>query len=715
MILKERAVTHFNTKRPLQFELTEEESGQIANTLRFLSIEAVQKANSGHPGAPMGLADVATAIWSQGLKFDPANPNWSRRDRFVLSCGHASMLLYSLLYLWGEGLLKKSDLASFRQLGSLTPGHPERGHTAGVEMTTGPLGQGCATSVGMAVAASRLDRMIVKAGGGLNHPWADQKTVVICSDGDLMEGVSYEAASLAGHWGLKDLIWFYDHNKISIDGATSLSFTENVGSRFISMGWRVIKVDGHDSQALAKVVEQAWDSDDKPTIVICKTHIGFGSPNKVDSSSSHGSPLGNTEIELTRKALGWTETPFTVPKKVNALMKKIRAQRTENVEAWHAYKDEWAESHPQAAEVAHMLLTEETLSFEQVLEAMLNVTPLAGATRKLSNQALIEALKLFPKMMGGSADLSGSNGLSFTETSFGSPLVNSKLSAHGRILHFGVREHAMASITNGLTVHGSARGFNGTFLVFSDYLRPALRLAALSKIPSAFVLTHDSIFLGEDGPTHQPVEHAWALRLIPDVLDFRPADGIEVAASWALALTDKERPSVMMLTRQNLPKLERSEDFDPIVIAQGAYVLAHLEKASMSAEDLSVDGEQISDEPITQSSVTLVGTGSEVSLCVEVAQALFEKGYTVRVVSMPSVKLFMAQPVERRKEILGEGLMVTIEAGITLPWGGVVGANAIHIGVDTFGASAPMADLAEFYGLNTPQILKQILARLETY
>ncbi len=690
-------MTAVRSSDPLKMDLTVEESRLIADSIRFLSIEAVQRANSGHPGAPMGLADIATAIWSQGLHFDPADATWSRRDRFVLSCGHASMLLYSLLHLCTEHL-SIDDIKSFRQMGSLTPGHPELGHTPGVEMTTGPLGQGCATSVGMAVAAARLDRSVVKAGGGVDHPWSAQKTVTLCSDGDLMEGISYEAASLAGHWRLKDLIWFYDNNKISIDGETSLSFTEDVGTRFIAMGWRVIKVDGHNIEALNQVVDKAWTSDGRPTIVICRTHIGFGSPNKVDSSSSHGAPLGDSEIKLTREALGWTADPFKVPAKVTKIAKSLRAHRSNSSSAWRQLEKEWAAAHPRAAEVAYQLITPESMGYDEVLPILIEAASNGDATRKLSNKVLNRALELYPKLMGGSADLSGSNGLSFSEPSFGSSLVNASLSPSGRVLHFGVREHAMGAITNGLTVHGSARGFNGTFLVFSDYLRPALRLAALSGIPSSFVLTHDSIFLGEDGPTHQPVEHAWALRMIPNVLDFRPADGVEVAAAWAWALTETQRPSAVMLTRQKLPALARRQDFEIAELQEGAYVL-------------NTYGPE-SNETLSRH-VTLVGTGSEVSLCVEVAQGLAERGVIARVVSMPSVKLFMAGDKVRRQEILGRGLIVTVEAGITLPWGGVVGADALHIGVDTFGASAPMSDLAETYGLTKEQVLASVLKRLE--
>ena len=677
---------------PAGASLSEEEARQLAHALRFLSIDAVQQANSGHPGAPMGLADVATAIWAQGLRFDPEDPTWEGRDRFVLSCGHASMLLYSLLHLWGISL-SREDLEQFRQLDSLTPGHPEVGHTPGVEMTTGPLGQGCATSVGFALAAARLSHQITAAGGGDDHPWVGRKTVALCSDGDLMEGISYEAASLAGHWQLDDLIWFYDDNRISIDGETSLSFSEDVADRFFAMGWRVFKVDGHDPKQLATSVKRAWSPDGRPTLVICRTHIGFGSPNKVDRSSSHGAPLGAEEIELTREALGWSHAPFEVPDQVSSLMQTLRKDRIELAQSWRTHRDQWTAQHPEAAQVAERLLTRNELKYAELWNELMSVTPAGGATRKLSNQALIRAMALEPRLMGGSADLSGSNGLSFSEPSFGPTNRNAQLTPQGRVLHFGVREHAMAAITNGLTLHGTGHGFCGTFLVFSDYLRPAIRVASLSHIPSVFVLTHDSVFLGEDGPTHQPVEHAWALRMMPGVTDFRPANGAEVAAAWAWSLTQAQQPVALMLTRQGLPELPLAEDLTAEKLERGAYLVNTFEA---------------DEEAGTGAHLTLIGTGSEVSLCVESAQLLAQSGYTTRVVSMPSVNLFLKQPIEWRETLLGDGPRVSIESGSTLPWAGVIGSLALHIGIDRFGASAPIGDLAQRFGFTAPQVSERI-------
>ena len=733
------------TTQMMSSGLTVEDARQIAHALRFLSIDAVQRANSGHPGAPMGLADVATAIW-QKLNFDPRDPKWSGRDRFVLSCGHASMLLYSLLHVWGISL-KRGDLEQFRQLNSLTPGHPEVGHTPGVEMTTGPLGQGCATTVGLALAAERLSRKMSASGGGLDHPWARQKTVALCSDGDLMEGISYEAASLAGHWQLGHLIWFYDDNRISIDGETSLSFSEDVASRFLAMGWRIFKVDGHNPEALCDVVDQSWESDGRPTLVICRTHIGYGSPNKVDRSASHGAPLGEGEIQLTREALGWTSKPFSVPQKIRSLMKHQRQTKIDRVQSWHERYESWSSQAPQAAETAARLFDQDEFDFEALAQHLIGATKSAGATRKLSNQALAQAMKLSPRLLGGSADLSGSNGLSFDEPSFGSPWRHKSLSPHGRVIHFGVREHAMAAITNGVTLHGSARGFSGTFLVFSDYLRPALRLASLSRIPSVYVLTHDSVFLGEDGPTHQPVEHAWALRLIPGVTDFRPASGIEVASAWAWSLTEASGPVAMMLTRQGLPDLPGGEALTADDISRGAYVLKSYlpdegEELGDALEDRSDDVaedealseahhasfEELLDESLDESldevlldelfdmsafMLTLIGTGSEVALCVQVAEQLVQAGVAVRVVSMPSVNRFLAQPKSWREALLGAGPRVSIEAGSTLPWHGVIGPDSLSIGIDTFGASAPIHDLVAHFHLTPEQVTSRIMEWLD--
>lgn len=669
-----------------------------ANAVRFFSIDAVQRANSGHPGAPMGLADVAIAVWEEALRFDPSDLNWSARDRFVLSCGHASMLLYSLLHLYQTGL-SREDLEQFRQLDSLTPGHPEVGHTPGVEVTTGPLGQGCATSVGLALGAQLRASQLAKFTGNQQHPWSDTRTVVICSDGDLMEGVSYEAAALAGHWGLGNLLWVYDDNRITIDGETSLAWSENVRGRFESLGWRVFECDGHDPIALRARLKEARSPSTCPSLLICRTHIGYGSPNKVDQSSSHGSPLGTSEIELTRQALGWESSTFELPAEVRTYFAQMREAKIAARDVWNEAYKLWAQAHPEAIDLAERL-SGRALSADEVTlctERLLKETPHAGATRKLSNSALKVAFQMLPELTGGSADLSGSNGLSFSEfPPFGLPTHNQKLSLEGRQIHFGIREHAMGSITNGLCLMG-LKAFCGTFLVFSDYLRPALRVAALSHIPSAFVLSHDSVFLGEDGPTHQPVEHAWALRLIPHCEDWRPADGIEVAMMWAWALTQATGPSALMLTRQDLPALKRRDTFQAKEVWQGGYILNEYGPPYEHAPQ-----------------VTLIGTGSEVGLCVEVADALAQQQISTRVVSMPSVALFQKQSLSDQKRLLApQSLLVSVEAGSTLPWRAFVGLDGLCIGIDSFGASAPIEDLAKRFGFTCDQVTQRVVDALK--
>jgi transketolase len=661
----------------------------------MLSAEAIEKAQSGHPGAPMGLAEIATSIWSQTLRFDPNDLQWHARDRFILSCGHASMLLYSLLHLWDTGL-SQEDLQQFRQWDSQTPGHPEVGHTPGVEMTTGPLGQGCATSVGVALAQEVFSQALQTHGSSADHPWKDQKTVVLCSDGDLMEGISYEVASLAGHWGLGKLVWFYDDNKITIDGSTALALSENMPQRFTAMGWRVLHVDGHDPKALSEVIDQSTAYSTQPTLVICRTHIGLGSPNKVDTSASHGAPLGASELSATKHSLQWEHEAFVVPDEVKILMQQAKQAKIQAKSTWQSEYDVWQATFPQAAAFADQFLNQK-LNTNDLVEKFLQRVPAAGATRKLSNAVLEVAYQEVPQLLGGSADLSGSNGLSFkTFPPFGKPSHHENLSPQGRQLHFGIREHGMAAICNGLSLYGF-KSFSGTFLIFSDYLRPAVRLAALSKIPSTFVLTHDSIFLGEDGPTHQPVEHTWALRLIPNCTDFRPADGVEVAMSWAWSLTEAQGPVALMLTRQGLAELNHGDDFDPYQIWKGAYVLEHEAGDSDSCD------------------IALVATGSEVALAVESAQVLRKQGYSVRVVSMPSVSLFLQQDAQWQRSIIPQSaLKVSIEAGSTLPWRAIVGLDGVCIGIDRFGASAPIKDLQHHFGFNAAAVVSRIQDQMTT-
>ena len=657
-----------------------------ANTLRFLAADAVQQANSGHPGAPMGQADIALTLWDEVLRFDAQDPAWPGRDRFVLSCGHASMLLYSLLHVWGFDV-SLDDLKDFRQWGSKTPGHPEVGHTPGVEMTTGPLGQGVATSVGMALAAKMLSARLATDSF---DPMA-QRVFTLCSDGDLMEGVSSEAASLAGHWQLDNLVWLYDDNKITIDGATDAAFREDIPQRFESMGWMVLHADGHDAGELSTALKLATDAD-KPVLVVCRTHIGWGSPNKVDTSGVHGSPLGDAELALTRAALGWPDERFFVPSDVAGWFyergQKKRAERLE----WDAKLAAWRTEAPEKAALYDRLLSGGTEV--DLYKALVAAAPDGQATRKISQAVLNEAIAQLPGLVGGSADLIGSNGLKIPNTvAVGHPDVQASIpfSFEGRQIYFGIREHAMGAITNGMLLHGGLRPFSGTFLVFSDYVRPAMRLAALSNLPNIFVFTHDSIFLGEDGPTHQPVEHHWALRPMVNLSYWRPADGLEVAMAWAWALAQTSQPTAFAFTRQSLPKIERGEGFDPRTVWKGGYVVSD-----------AADPELI-----------LLGTGSELHLCTGAAAQLAAEGHRVRVVSMPSVSVFEGQSAAYQAEVLPDGVpVITVEAGITGPWKAFTGRTGANIGLDRYGASAPAKVLAEKFGLTEAAVADRARALL---
>jgi transketolase len=680
--------TQQSTDFSLEFSVSLHQS--LANTLKVLAIEAVEKANSGHPGAPMGLAHIATTLWHH-LNFDPQDDQWSGRDRFILSCGHASMLLYGLLHLWKCGLTI-DDLKAFRQLASLTPGHPERGWTKGVEMTTGPLGQGVATSVGVALGQRILDAKLREAGSPENHPWAKQRTIVLCSDGDLMEGISYEAAALAGLWQLGHLVWFYDDNGISIDGKISISWHEDCQKRFEAMGWRVLKADGHDTQSLLN----AWQSVEnhtgsQPTLVICKTQIGFGSPNKVNHESVHGSPLGAKELALTKENLKWTHEPFEIPQVV-AQYYDLNAQKKHQARLeWDQAYQTWAQNYPKANDL--YLSLSKSLDVDTLMAELIPVVSASGATRKLSNQALVKAYELFPSFIGGSADLSGSNGLVFPQIK-----AYSASQSTGTKIHFGIREHAMGAIINGLNLSNTWKAFGGTFLVFSDYLKPAIRLAAISHIPSLFIFSHDSYKLGEDGSTHQPIEHLFALRMIPNVVDFRPADGLETAVGWAYGLSQKASPFCMVLTRQDLTKLNRRDGFDPKEILKGAYLLA--EQQGHLAQ-----------------SITFVGTGSEIQLCLDSASALNAQGYHTRVISMPSMHLFFKQDAQWQSDLLGHHLknhlIVSVEAGSGLPWKAITGLNGLQIAMDGFGASAPMEALDLHFGFTSKQVVDRVLDRLK--
>jgi transketolase len=661
---------------------------EITTTIRMLAIDAIEKANSGHPGAPMGLADIAFLLWDEYLRFDPKDPAWPGRDRFVLSCGHASMLQYALLHLWGYDV-SLDDLKAFRQWDSITPGHPEVGMTPGVEVTTGPLGQGIANSVGMALAAKMLSARTESDNTDFNP--MSQRVFALCSDGDLMEGVSYEAASMAGHWQLDNLVWLYDDNKITIDGSTDLAFSEDVSARFESMGWFVQKADGHDADDIRGKLDAAVEMSGRPSIIICRTHIGYGSPNKVDSSKSHGSPLGTDEVALTRAGFEWTGGSFHVPETVKTYFEgAIERKRAAHGE-WKESLATWRTGSPEQSSVYDAHWSGELP--EDFWKTLVDAAPGSGATRKTSQAVLNAAVEMMPTLVGGSADLTGSNGSAIS----GYPIVGSPdyegqaFSYGGRMIHYGIREHAMGSVANGMLLHGGFRPFTATFLIFSDYMRPAVRLASLSHLPNIFIYTHDSVFLGEDGPTHQPIENHWGLRVIPNLTYFRPADGVEVAMSWAWTLKTKDTPTALGFTRQGLPEIARNADFVPTDVWRGGYVVSGNDSAQ----------------------VTLIGTGSELHLCTEAATLLAQDGIEARVVSMPSVDLFEAQGRDYMDSVLPAHIpVVTVEAGITAPWRAYSGRTGLNIGIDRFGASAPANILAEQFGLTSGQVAARVKGHL---
>ncbi|NND71250.1 MAG: transketolase [Rhodothermales bacterium] len=656
-------------------ETTQETEELCINTIRFLAVDAVQKANSGHPGLPMGCAPMAYTLWKNHLKHNPANPSWPDRDRFVLSAGHGSMLLYALLHLTGYDL-SLDDLKNFRQLHSKTPGHPENFMTAGVETTTGPLGQGFANGVGMALAERLLSERFNKPGFEL----FDHHTYGIVSDGDLMEGISHEAASLAGHLGLGKLIYLYDDNKISIDGSTDLAFTEDVPARFAAYGWQVLHVgDGNDITTIDEAINRARTDSMRPSLISIRTIIGFGSPNKQGTASVHGSPLGPDEVALAKENLDWPKNPtFHVPDEVRSHFNMVDAG-WEKENTWNAllesYRDSFPEDH---AELQRWLADEFEVDWEKTLPDF--ETGSKMATRASSGKALNAIAPAWRNLAGGSADLTGSNKTDvkgWTDQQKGTP--------EGHYIRFGVREHAMASMCNGMALHGGIRPYCGTFLVFSDYLRPALRLAALMGTPVIFVLTHDSIGLGEDGPTHQPVEHYMALRVIPNVTFLRPGDARETAQAWRAALSNKTGPTVLSLTRQGLPTLEAPSEASGSLL-DGAYSV--------------VRG---SDNP----ELILIATGSELSVALDAASTLADSGVDVRVVSMPSWEIFEAQSDEYKQSVLPDSceLRISVEAGVTLGWEKYVGRKGVSIGVDSFGASAPAEELFEHFGITPSAVV----------
>ena len=654
----------------------------VADTIRILAAEAVQRAQSGHPGMPMGMADCAAVLWCRFLKHYPADPNWINRDRFILSAGHGSMLLYSLLHLSGYPLTL-DDLREFRQWGSLTPGHPEYGHTPGVETTTGPLGQGFANGVGMAIAARLL-------AARYNTPdfqlFGAHRIFGIVSDGDLMEGVAAEAASLAGHLQLGELIYCYDSNRITIEGSTGLTFTESVSQRFEAYGWRTLEMDGHDFSAIENALQTALAESTRPTLIITHTHIGYGSPNKHDSADCHGAPLGEEEIMATRKALGWpTDHAFYVPATVYQLFEQRRAQLENEYQDWRRRFETWRLNYPQqAAEFTARLNGDLPDDLEATLLKV--AAEKTGATRSLSGAIMQKIAEIIPGFVGGSADLAPSNASYLKQY----PSVTAD-DFSGRNLHFGIREHAMGSILSGLALYGGFRPFGATFLVFSDYMRPPIRLAALMKLPVVYVFTHDSIFVGEDGPTHQPVEQVAALRLIPGLVVIRPADAFETALAWARALRQRG-PTALILTRQKVMPLSHPGELKPALWS----TLAH---------------EILPGEACPQA--VIVASGSEVELAVKVRE-LIQNQVRVRVISIPSRELWQQLSADERGILAPvEAPVIVIEAGSTTGWGDTFRGSLLTIGVERFGASAPQAVLAEKFGLTPDQVAERILKWLD--
>jgi transketolase len=665
------------------------------NTIRTLAIDAVQKANSGHPGAPMALAPVAYCLWQQFLRFDPANPTWPNRDRFVLSNGHASMLLYAMLYLsevrgvnpeyesTGDFAITLDDIKNFRQIDSKTPGHPEYRHTAGVETTTGPLGQGIANSVGMAIASKWLAANFNRPGFELfnYHVYA------FCGDGDLMEGVGSEAASLAGHLKLPNLCWVYDNNRVTLDGPADWSFTEDVGKRFQGYGWNIVHVtDANDLDAVANACNRFLETTDRPTLMVVNSHIGYGSPHKHDSSEAHGEPLGEEEVRLTKKNYGWPEdAKFLVPDGVLENFRQGIGKRGRDLEQkWQASFSEYTKKFPELADQINRMQRRE---LPEGWDKNLPTFPADAkgmATRDSSGKMLNALAQTIPWLVGGSADLATSDRTRLKFEGAGDFQAGSYA---GRNLHFGVREHAMAGALNGLAV-SKIRPFGGTFFNFNDYMKPAVRLAALMEVPSIFIYTHDSIGLGEDGPTHQPIEQLATLRAVPGLLLLRPADANEVVEAWKVIIEKKHQPAVLVLTRQPVPTFDRSKYAAAGGVARGAYILA--------------------DAPDGKPEVILIATGSEVSLCVVAYEQLQSEGIKARVVSLPSWGIFEAQSDEYKKQVLPPTVKarVSVEAASTFGWSQYVGPTGRMIGMHRFGASAPIKDLLKKFGFTPEKVVE---------
>jgi transketolase len=660
------------------------------STIRTLSIDAVQKANSGHPGMPMGAATMTYVLWDRFLKHNPADPTWPDRDRFVLSAGHGSMLLYSMLHLTGYPGITLDDIKNFRQWQSPTAGHPEHGLIPGIEVTTGPLGQGFANSVGLAMAERFLGATFNRSGAAV----VDHYTYVIASDGDMQEGISHEAASLAGHQRLGKLICLYDANQVQLDGPTALAFTEDVGTRFEAYGWQVQRIDGMDAQAVDTALRMAQQDIERPSIIIAHTHIGYGSPNKQDSSKAHGSPLGPDEVAAAKRFYGWPEDKFFyIPDDALAHFREALTRGAKQQSDWDARLDAYAKSHPdEAATLRRAFAGGLPDGWDGTLPSY---TPSDKpiATRVASGQALNALAERLPLLIGGSADLGGSN-----ETDMKDRGVMSAEAPAGRNIYFGVREHAMVAAVNGMAAHGGVVPFGATFLTFSDYCRPSIRLAALSEYHSIVVFTHDSVGLGEDGPTHQPIEHLMALRAIPELTVIRPADGNETAMAWKVAV-ERKGPTLLALSRQSLPQLPGTADGGARGLLRGAYVVS--EAPGTGAPD-----------------AIIIATGSEVNIAVEAQAQLAEHGVRTRVVSMPAWDLFEAQDQAYRDEVLPPAVRarVSVEAGITLGWQRWVGDAGAMIGIDgRFGASAPGATVMEHLGFTPEHITERTLAVVEQF
>ena len=647
----------------------------LSNAIRFLSIDAVQKANSGHPGMPMGMADVATVLFKYYLRFNPKNPNWINRDRFILSAGHGSMLLYSLLYLTGYKKIKIDDIKNFRQINSICAGHPEYEYGSGIETTTGPLGQGLGNSVGMAIAQEILQKRF-------GRDIINNKTYVIASDGDLMEGISHEAMSLAGHLNLKNLIVFFDNNKISIDGPTALSVSDNYKKRFEGYGWAFQEINGHNYKQISDAIKKANKSK-KPTIISCKTIIGFGSPNKSGKASSHGSPLGEDEVKLVRKKLGWKHVPFEIPKDLLNSWREIGQKGEEYEKNWKILLNK---KKPQIKnELEKLLKGELSLKLDKTLgdeKLKFFQTKPKMATRQCSSSVISSLTSILPELIGGSADLSGSNN---TKTE-NSKVISAK-NFSGNYIHYGVREHAMGAAMNGIALYGGLIPFGGTFLIFSDYLKPSLRLSAFMNLRVIYIFSHDSIGLGEDGPTHQPIEHLESLRSIPNLNVFRPADINETLECWEIALKSKSNPSAIALSRQKLPYVSEHKSGENMC-SKGAYILKGDKK---------------------NSKVSLIASGSEVEIALEAQEKLSSLNILSKVISVPCYDLFDKQKDDYKNEILGENTFkISIEASSESGWKKVVGKDGITLGMSTFGKSGPYKEIYKLFNLTSDEIVKLV-------